>query len=137
MSWKSFQNKNRQHKENFEKELGEVEYKKFDECDTEYYTFLFSLFVKITESLCGKSEKEWCDMFQYNLQDVGFQTETHSSYFNCFYFKDENKLCIVSKSANPSLLFKLKHECSSVIVCSLQDIKEYVFKEGGCVVKHL
>jgi hypothetical protein len=137
MSWKSFQNRNRQHKDNFQKELGEVEYKQFDDCDKEYYTFLYSLFMKITEQLPDKSEKEWCDRLQYYLQDLGFQTENHGFYFNCFYFKDENKICILSKSANPSLLFKLKQGCSSVIVFSLQDIKEYVFYNSGCVIRYL
>ena len=84
MSWRSFQNKNRSHKENFEKELGEVEYKRFDECDTEFYTFLFSLFVRLTERLRGKSEKEWSDMLRYHLTDLGFETTTHPLHFNSF-----------------------------------------------------
>jgi hypothetical protein len=136
MRWKSFQNKNKLHKDKFYKELGEVEYKRFDESETEFYTFLFSLFAKIRESLHDKSEKEWADMLQYSLQDLGFQTKTHTSYFNCFYFQ-ENQICIVNKSSNPSILFKVKQDCSSILVISLQDIKEYCFEENKCIVKHL
>jgi hypothetical protein len=135
MSWKSFQNRNQQHKDNFEKELGQTQYEHAD-AQAEFYTFLYSLFIKITESLRGRSEKEWADMLQYNLQDLGFETKQHPFYLNSFYFQ-ENQLVIVSKSAKPSMLFKLKQECSSVLVCCLQDIKEYIFSEKGCIIKYL
>jgi hypothetical protein len=137
MSWKSFQNKNRSHKENFQKELGEITYQPFDDCDREYYTFLYSLFIKITKELPGKSEKEWAEMMQYNLKDLGFITYTHSLYFNCFIFTNENKVCLLSKSANPSLLLKLKGEYSSVLVICVQDIKEYSFTGNTCIIKKI
>lgn len=136
MSWKSFQNKNRSHKENFQKELGEIIYQPIGDEQAEFYSFLYSLFMKITEELPGRSEKEWADRIQYCLQDCGFETSTHPSYFNCFYFT-ENQICCLSKSTNPSILFKLKQECSSIIVICLQDIKEYCFEENKCIVKHL
>ena len=137
MSWRSFQTKNKIHKDNFQKKLGETTYQPFDDCDREYYTFLYSLFMKITDELRGYSEKEWADMMQYQLQDLGFMTRTLPLYFNCFIFMRENKICLISKSPNPSLLFKLKEEGhSSIIVICPQYIKEYCFTEKGCVVKN-
>jgi hypothetical protein len=136
MSWRAIQNKNKSHKDTFQKELGQTQYEPFDDEHTEFYTFLYSLCMKITEELPSKSEKEWVDMLQYKLQDFGFDTKLHSSCLNAFYFQ-ENQLVIVSKSANPSIIFKLKQECSSVIVICLQDIKEYCFEENGCVIKYV
>lgn len=136
MSWRAIQNKNKSHKNTFQKELGQTQYEPFDDEQTEFYTFLYSLFMKITEELPGKSEKEWADMLQYHLNDLGFETNQHPFYLNSFYFK-KTQLAIVSKSANPSILFKVKQECSSVIVICLQDIKEYCFEENKSIVKHL
>jgi hypothetical protein len=75
-------------------------------------------------------------MFQYQLQDLGFETQTHSFYLNSFYFQ-KKQLVIVSKSSKPSILFKLKQECNLILVLSLQEIKEYIFQNNGCIVKHL
>lgn len=138
MSWRSFQNKNKLHKDNFQKKLGETIYKPFDDCDKEYYTFLYSLFMKITDELRGYSEKEWTEMFRYQLQDLGFIVPALPLYFTCFVFFRENQICLISKSPNPSLLFKLKEEGHpSIIVICPQHIKEYCFTESGCVVRHL
>jgi hypothetical protein len=136
MSWRAIQNKNRYHKNTFQKELGETKYESFDDANIEFYTFLYSLFLKITEELPGKSEKEWADMLQYNLQDLGFESQTHPSYLNSFYFQ-KKQVVIVSKSSKPSILFKLKQDCHSILVLSLQEVNEYMFSDSGCTIKHL
>lgn len=138
MSWKSFQNKNKQHKDNFQKKLGEVEYQSFDKYDKEHYTFLHSMFMTITDNLRGYSEKEWTDMLRYQLEDLGFNVPTLPFYFTCFVFFRENKLCLISKSPNPSLLFKLKEEGhSSIIVMCPQHIKEYIFNDTGSIIRSI
>jgi len=136
MSWRAIQNKNRHHKDTFQKELGQVQYESFTDENLEFYRFLYSLFIKITEELPSKSEKEWADMMKYMLEDLGFEIESHDEYLNCFILQT-NQICILSKSPNPLLLFRFKHLKKSILVLSPQNIKEYIFQEDGCLIKQV
>jgi hypothetical protein len=126
MSWKSFQNKNRQHKDNFMKELGEVSYCDFEEGEKDFFKMIHELYTQFLLYLPNKSEKEYAEQLQYALQDQGFETSTHPLYHNCFQIQGEDSWYIVSKSKQPSTLLKLKEQ-GSIVIIHEKSITQYTF----------
>ncbi len=135
MSFRSFQFKNKQHKENFTKQLGEIKYQIFEEEEKEFFNMLHETYTQALESLPNKSEKEYAEYLQYNLQDQGFETSTHSLLHNCFQIQGDDCWYIVSKAEQPFSVFKL--ESKVIVVLHEKSITQYTFTKEGCVVKQV
>jgi hypothetical protein len=135
MSFRSFQNKNKQHKENFMKQLGKIQREEFEEEEKEFFNMLHETYTEGIESLPNKSEKEYAEYLQYNLQDQGFETSTHSLLHNCFQIQGDDCWYIVSKAEQPSTVFKL--QSNVVVVIHEKSITQYIFEKDGCVMKQV
>jgi hypothetical protein len=137
MSFRSFQNKNKQHKENFMKQLGKIQSQEFEEeeKEKEFFNFIYIRYNEVVQTIPNNSEKEWADLLQYNLQDEGFETSTHPLLQNCFQIQGDDAWYIVSKAEQPSTVFKLQSKV--VVVIHEKSITQYTFTKDGCVIKQM
>ncbi len=134
MSFRSFQNKNQQHKENFMKQLGKIQSQEFEVEEKEFFNFIYTTYAEVVQTIPNKSEKEWADLLQYNLQDEGFETSTHPLLQNCFQIQGDDAWFLVSKAEQPSSVFKLQ---SKVVVIHEKSITQYTFEKDGCLLKKI
>ena len=117
------------------KQLGKIQTQIFEEEEKEFFKLLHETYTQALESLPNKSEKEYADLLQYNLQDKGFETSIHSLLHNCFQIQGDDCWYIVSKAEQPSTVFKL--ESKVVVVIHEKSVRQYTFEKDGCVIKYV